>query len=183
MARRVSFSNTNMSLNDISLHYADCEASLRAYFGSAHRHEERFGGFSEAEVFSQLRERRNELSHSSSFTILAALEAVFRIDYLQRAYRRKKDVLSRDFRQLYKEKGTLASLENDILAVWKIHTHHDASASKIIGELKGALKYRHWLAHGRYWEQKSGIERYDYLTIYGLAEQIMDNFPLEGLDS
>ena len=31
-----------------------------------------------------------------------------------------------------------------------------------------AFKYRHWLAHGRYWEPKLG-RIYDYYSLYDLA--------------
>jgi hypothetical protein len=53
-------------------------------------------------------------------------------------------------------------------------------SDKVIGDLKGAFKYRHWLAHGRYWEPKLG-QKYDYYSVYILAESIFGSFPFEGM--
>ena len=47
-------------------------------------------------------------------SLLAAVEAAFRIDYLQRCYQRKKDGVSRQFWEIYKEKETRASLEDEL---------------------------------------------------------------------
>ena len=143
--------------------------------------DERFRGYTEEEIADQLKGRLGELNHTSSFTLLSALEAVFRIDYLQRVYKKKKDSLSREFRQLHHDKGNQVSLENDILEAWKKHARPVRPVSEAIGELKGALKYRHWLAHGRYWEPKMGRERYDYETVAEIAQRIMDSFPFEGV--
>jgi hypothetical protein len=105
--------------------------------------------------------------------LLSALEAAFRIDYLQRSYQRKKDKLSKTFRNLHQQKGSRASLEENILSVWKEHTSVPAN---LIGDLRGVFKYRHWLAHGRYWTPKLG-QKYDYDSIYELAEIVFKSFP------
>ena len=107
-------------------------------------------------------------------TLLAAVEAAFRIDYLQRCYKKKKDVVSRQFRRIYKEKETRASREDEIFGVWKSST---MESTKLIGDLRGAFKFRHWIAHGRYWTPKLG-QKYDYLTIYSLAVEALSSFPL-----
>jgi hypothetical protein len=51
---------------------------------------------------------------------------------------------------------------------------------KLIGDLRGAFNFRHWLAHGRYWEPKLG-RNYDFVTVYGLAASVLSSFPLLGL--
>jgi len=107
-------------------------------------------------------------------SLLAAVEAAFRIDYLQRCYQKKKDDVSRQFWDIYKEKDTRASLEDDIFEVWKNAT---SGSSKLIAELRGAFKFRHWLAHGRYWTPKLG-QRYDYLSVYPLVLQALSSLPL-----
>jgi len=127
-----------------------------------------------------LKARIRELDHTSCLSILAAIEAGFRIDYLQRNYKRKKDALSLAFRKIFKEKSRRASLEDDILNAWKDNTH---GASELIGNLKGAFKYRHWLAHGRYWQPKLGRQFYDYETIYQLAETVFNSFPFIGTNT
>jgi len=183
VAKRVTFSGAHMSLESISLHYVDCESAIETYFDAAYHHLVRFRGLTPDEVVEQKKERIDELSRATSLTILAALEAVFRIDYLQRVRMRKRDSVSQAFRALYKSKGHEVSLEHDILEIWKKHIQPSRVVSKTIGELKGTLKYRHWLAHGRYWVLKADHTSYDYETVYGLAEQIMDSFQFEGLDA
>ncbi len=180
VANRVPFSNEHQNLSDISLHHSDTEISLKLYFLNARNYAERFSTYTIDEIQEELRERIDELNLTSSLSLLAAIEAVFRIDYLQRNYRRKKDSLSVACREIYKEKQTKASLENDILDAWKVNTE---GSNQLISDLKGAFKYRHWLAHGRYWSPKMGRPSYDYETIYELAESIFNSFPFVGLNA
>jgi hypothetical protein len=48
----------------------------------------------------------------------------------------------------------------------------------MIGALRGALNFRHWIAHGRYWEPKLG-RAYGFADIYNLAKGIVAGFPLK----
>ena len=181
MVKRLSFSNQHLELNDISIHHLDSENSFKLYYRADNEdYEERFADYTTDELVNELRARIDELSHTSSLSLLAALEAAFRIDYLQRCYKRKKDVLSRQFRAIYKKKSTKVSLENDILDAWKENAH---GASQLISDLKGVYKYRHWLAHGRYWQPKMGRQNYDYSSVYELAELTLNSFPFEGIDA
>jgi hypothetical protein len=178
VAKRVSFSKEHLELDDIASYYSDSESALRQYFSSNNKdYATRFSNYTADEVAIELKDRINELNHTSSLSLLAALEAVFRIDYLQRVYKKKKDPLSRAFRNIYHKKSTKASLEDDILEAWKENTH---GTSQLISDLKGAYKYRHWLAHGRYWLPKMG-RNYDYDSVYLLAETILKSFPFEGV--
>ncbi len=47
-----------------------------------------------------------ELENTACLSLLAAAEAILRMEYLKRVYKRGKDPLSRDFRELYKKKKT-----------------------------------------------------------------------------
>jgi hypothetical protein len=49
----------------------------------------------------------------------------------------------------------------------------------LIGELRGAFRFRHWLAHGRYWTPKLG-RRYNYEDVYALADETFKSFPFFG---
>jgi hypothetical protein len=181
VVKRVSFSHVHLELEDIAIHHLDTSASLKSYFSSSNRdNKERFIGYTTEDLASELIARLDELNHTSSLSLLAALEAVFRIDYFQRSNKKKKDLLSKELRLLYKHKGARISLEEDILEAWKKNSR-GSSSSRLIGELKGAYKYRHWLAHGRYWELRTG-KKYDYDSIYLLAETVLNSFSFEGLD-
>ncbi|HHH54062.1 MAG TPA: hypothetical protein ENK91_10415 [Bacteroidetes bacterium] len=117
----------------------------------------------------------DELEKTVSMSILSNVEAGFRIDYVIRKKKRLKDPVSRKFRELFKVKAEKVSLEKEILTIWKEeHTEFKG----IISDFIGALKYRHWLAHGRYWTPKLG-RIYDFATIYTIAEKIYANLPLK----
>ena len=118
----------------------------------------------------------DENERNSSLNILAALEAAFRVDFIQRCQGRKRDALSGVFRDVYQKKGLRVSLEDDIFSSWRqIHPE----LKPYVSSLTSALKYRHWLAHGRYWTRKWGKE-YDYQEIYSLAQSTFDTFPFKG---
>jgi hypothetical protein len=174
--KRVSFSKQNLALDEIDHYFQNVEASARLYFSTPNPNAtELFAGKTVAEIEAELRGGSEENEHLVALNLLAAIEAAFRIDYLQRCYKRKKDTLSLALRSIHNSKGTYASLEDDIFTVWKENTE----SGSIISELKGAFKYRHWLAHGRYWEPKLG-KKYDYFSVFTLAQTVFDSFPLEG---
>ena len=178
MPKRVGFSKEFLTLQKISDHYVDVEASLRIYFSPVHpEFTYRFIAYTEKQLSSEYAERVKEVDIASALTTLAAVEAAFRIDYFQRCYLRKKDELSRALREIHRRKGSRVRLENEILEMWKVHT---LGAKRIIGDLRSAFKFRHWLAHGRYWIPKHG-QNYDYGTIYALANEVFNVFPLEGI--
>lgn len=176
---RVAFSSKAVDIADYANHHSDLEESLRAYFSPiAPTFDVRFLGESIANVNAALTQRLNEVDMGSALTVLSALEAKFRIDYLQRCYRREKDSLSRAFRDLHKKKKTRVRLETEILDIWKNYTNVEA---RVISDLRAAFAFRHWLAHGRYWEPKLG-RKYDFVTIYTLAVSVLTSFPLLGLE-
>lgn len=106
-------------------------------------------------------------------TLLASIEASFRVDYLQRNYAKKRDDLSRAFRDLYREKQQRVSLTDDILQRWQEHS--DVTPA-LVGNIRSAFRYRDWLAHGRYWVAKLG-RQYDFETLYDLGRDVETAFP------
>ncbi len=181
MVKRIGLSGQHLCLDEISSHYSDVEKSLRSYYSDVEKYiqtvifsdltgYEKFFGYSLYDIRKELDDRLEEESRLVSLSVLSALEAAFRIDYLQRVYRKKKDPLSRNFRQVYQIKRNSPALENDIFNCWSQYSNLD---SQIFSDLKSAFKYRHWLAHGRYWQPKFG-RGYDYNTIYSLAEDVFN---------
>jgi hypothetical protein len=174
MAKRVSFSGKHLGLSDIAGHHQDLQSSLNLFFSDASPvFPVRFVAYLKAEVADELGGRLEEIGLSSSILVLASVEAAFRIDYLQRCYRKDKKPISRHFRVIYKKKQQYASLDEDIFEAWV--AHHNAERS-LIGELRGAFRFRHWLAHGRYWTPKLG-RRYNYEDVYALADETFNSFP------
>jgi len=168
-----------LQFEEVENYYNDSKESLSFYFSDKNPHfEEIFAVNTRQEVNLRLNDRIEELRRSTSLSLLAALEAVFRLDYKERVEKKKKDCLSRCLRELYREKENKASLEKDIFNAWLENTD---VKPKLIEDLKGAFKYRHWLAHGRYWTPKMGRPDYEYSEIYQLVESILNNFPFEGV--
>jgi hypothetical protein len=180
MASKVSFSRQHSSLEDIEAYYSDSESALNYYFEPsdvASNFPARFIGYNRKEIDDELKSRKEALDRMCSLELLAVLEARLRIDYLVRSQKKKKDDLSKVFRCIYKIKKNKASLKDDLIRVWK----NECSQHKTrLDELGKALDYRHWLAHGRYWQPKRSphIAKYDYLSVYTLASDIIENMDL-----
>jgi hypothetical protein len=138
----------------------------------------RFLAMRSSEIAAELADRLNETDVRSSLAILIRLEAAFRIDYLQRCQKRKRDALSKAFRALYKDKGPNVGLEDHIFVAWQ---REHPQTGPLISELAGAFKLRHWLAHGSYWQPKLG-RKYDYQGICALADSVLASFPLHERD-
>jgi hypothetical protein len=175
MAKRIPFSGQNLELAEAAQHHNDAEDALSLFFSSVSpSFSIRFAGYRSTEVLLELNERVAELDRNTTMNLLAAVEAAFRIDYLQRCYQKKKDQISRQFQEVYKNKEARAGLEEDIFEIWKNNT---VGSAKLIGELRGAFNFRHWMAHGRYWVPKLG-RKYDYILVYPLALAAFASFPL-----
>jgi len=166
----------SLELIEISDHFEDSDKAIRLFFDSIKNKKinvNKYMYFTFSELNDVLNKRIVELEKTSSLTLLSLVESRFRTDYINRVTNKYKDNVSKDIRILYKQKGTRVSLEDDILEIWKINT---SGSAHIISELKGIFKYRHWLAHGRYWNPKLGSNKYDYLSIYSLTFTIINHF-------
>lgn len=97
-----------------------------------------------------------ELAHLSCMGILSATEGELRRDYLLRVARRDKSEIGRRFRSAYKDREARIALEDGILHSLLVER---PGLKSTLSRFKGALRYRHWLAHGRYWNPKLG-QRY-----------------------
>lgn len=175
MAKRLSASTENLTFKEIATTHNYRVNSLRLYFSPSNpTYEQTFFGLTTDEVSRELEVQILEVERDTCLNILAATEAMFRVDYSLRCTGRKKDDLSRKFRSIYTHKGEKVSLEETIFAEWKnyLEVHHSESKKRIISELISAFKYRHWLAHGRYWTLKAN--RYDSYNLFSLVKQLPD---------
>jgi hypothetical protein len=172
---KLSLSGEELSLSSIDDHHRDVESSLRYYFSTpSPGYAARFLGYTPAEVIEELYERLAEAELAALFTLLASVEAAFRIDFLQRCYRKDKADISRHFRELNRRRPSRIKLDEDIFDSWA----NDIDALRsITNKLKAAFQFRHWLAHGRYWTPKFG-RKFDYLYLYQLADEVFQNFPI-----
>jgi hypothetical protein len=168
MGERLSFSGQEQTLEEVAAHHTDVQAGLFEFFaGNSQTLLDRYAG---ARV-DEARERAlSELDLTSSLSVLSSVEAALRLDYLYRVYDRWRDPLSRAMRALHRNRGSKARLDEDLIRLWRDTTD---VPNVLLNELVGALNYRDWLAHGRYWEPKLG-RRYDYQTVYEIAQEFIE---------
>jgi len=178
--KKTSFTNSHSKIEDIEEYYVDSEDSLNTFYDVDFESGEisaKFLGYSKKEIFGELKERKETLDRMCSLELLAAIEARVKIDYIIRGQDKLRDDLSKKIRVVYDSKENRASLKDDIISVWRTEFPKHKTRLDNFGL---ALDYRNWLAHGRYWQPKRAphIHRYDYLSIYSLAEDILDNMDL-----
>jgi hypothetical protein len=74
--KRVSFSHAHLELEDIAIHHLDTSSALKSYFSPNGDNRERFIGYTSEDLAGELMARLDELSHTSSLSLLAALEGL-----------------------------------------------------------------------------------------------------------
>lgn len=173
MASQFVFS-PSLGIDELEAYHRDIEAALRFYFSpSAPDFSRRFVGRSRDEIDNELSARLVESDVRSVFMTLTSLEASFRGDFDFRCTNRLKDPLSVRFRTIKKARRDKVRLDEDILESWR---EHSPAIRRLIGELRGAFKFRHWLAHGRYWTTRPG-RHYDFAYVHLMATAIVTGFP------
>jgi hypothetical protein len=132
-----------------------------------------FFGMQPHEVSEALGQLARELDHEVVLLLTASFEATFQVDFHRRRSRKNKDRLSRKLRKLKPgRKQTNWITIEQILDVWQSETGH----RRVICALKQLVLFRHWLAHGRYWNQKSGIDP-DPLDAWQVGRRVFDVLP------
>lgn len=160
-------------IDDIARQRKLHHAAIRLYFSPLNpAYGSLFLGRTPAELDAGLESAMAELDAAYSLLLMTVIEALFKIDFTKRCQRRSKDSLSRRFRELRKVHKSRVKFGEDILEAWKTNV---AGVSRPVSDIRSALKYRNWLAHGRYWVPKFG-RRYDFPTIYDLASVITTYF-------
>lgn len=167
MAKRLALSSEELPLSELYQYKADAEVGLNLLFSQPNNKEELLF-LTPSETENLLAQRIEELDCQASLALLTSLEAMFQIDFHMRVQRRWKDDLSREFRGISSHRRRI-SFERDIIKNWE--SFHPSTKS-YFRPVKQALKYRHWLAHGRYWLLKHPKFMFDEL--YEIAEAIQN---------
>ena len=167
------------SLGGAAQYHHDVVESLRRYFNPDSPHSlARLDTFTEPRVAVRPADYLEETGLRSSLAMLTSMEAAFQLDYQYRCQKKLKDDLSRAFRAIYKRKPDYVRLEKDIFDAWNSYA---SGAQQLVGELRGAFKFRNWLAHGRYWTPRLG-RIYSFENLYRLADEVFCTLPLLGMD-
>lgn len=186
MRKKVSINPDQLTVSDVWEHYEnlrDCtvqmyEQAKQCRLQNSSPCNPRFFGMTAGEIDEFFEKNLEETDRQVCLFLIAAAEAAFRVDFLQRVYDKKRDEISRQFRTIFREKRNNSrlniNLEDDVLNVW---VENVPSTKPHFGSFKGALNYRHWLAHGRYWVPKLG-RKYDPV---GILNIILGSFAEIGL--
>ena len=186
MIPRVPIGSRQITMDDVWAYYEalragivrSADAATRSLADGTSPQDPTLFGMSLDEVAAYFEGLLDEADKQASLFLIAAAEATLRVDFLERVYQRRRDPVSRVFRNVYKTRRdhnkVNVRLEDDILDTWAAEV---PGAKSHVGTFKGALRFRHWLAHGRYWVPKLG-QRYDPS---GLVQIIADLFDRIGL--
>jgi len=122
-----------------------------------------FIGYSSNEVVYERDALLKENDTTHCLLLLTSIEAIIRLDADQKYCNKKKDPLSRRIKGIYDDtQGTRIRLEDDLINA-RINEDHPQIA-KNYNDLKTCFKYRHWLAHGRYWSLRIN-KNFDFNSI------------------
>lgn len=175
----ILFSNEHLALEEIGEHHTNVENSVTLYFSDGNpRFSEIFSLYSPGELLEESNGCLLEQGLNASMTVLAAVEAAFRIDLELRCGNTSPDPISS--RLIYMRRGRSQrsiSFTGEILREWERGYPRGAEA---IYAMREAFQFRNWLAHGRYWVPDT--DKIDYGDVYALAESVFELFPLEGLN-
>ena len=108
--------NPLLSVDEIHYHRERVVSAIRLrYTPHNPKCETLFLGYTVEEINEQKGDVIREYELTACLNLLATIEAAFRMDYVNRVQERKKDDLSRKFRELYNVQVCKVSLENDII--------------------------------------------------------------------
>src|ERR1019366_8536798 len=113
----------------------------------------RFHTLTEHQLEQRLETDRRELDRSTMMMVLASFDAVVRTDAVNRIQSKTRDAVRKPLRGLYRPNPDRVRF-TDILDVWDGVAAVSATTKSMVRRL---MKHRHWLAHGRYWTDKSAI--------------------------
>lgn len=173
---RISFSGRENSIETIWSWYEDQKEALRDFkfkiiqsiTDSSNYSNPKFLTHSLDEINRYFEESELELESLVCFNLISATEAHLRLDFYKRVYNKDKTDVGRKFREIHKKQGDKISLEIDIIENWK---DYFSANKKYFSDYLGVLRYRHWLAHGRYWTPKFG-QSYNVSITYDITDNI-----------
>lgn len=135
----------------------------------------RYYGYSIDELDLEFEDYRNELDQQVSLILVASFEAILRLDFVHRVVDKRKDPASKKLRAMARAKVSPQDIRLDhLLDAWK----DILGRVEVIGQFKQVVLLRHWLAHGRYWIQKSGLRAIDPLEVWQRGVAVMDAIPI-----
>ncbi len=160
------------SLLEAWLQYNQLVDALECYQASVSRGaavSRGFRGLMDDEIIEHFELLKEELNAWGILSLIATAEAIIRRDYLRRVRERKKDSLSRYYRELERTKGKSVRLKDDLLHQW---TSISPSTRGVVHRFFEILPIRHWIAHGRYYVLRA--RQVEISAIYSRVEELLN---------
>ncbi len=129
-----------------------------------------FRGMTWEEVEAHFLAQRRRLDLLTMFELLAMTEAVLKLDFQDRVLNRRKDPLSRRFRELNKVRPRGIRLKEHLI---QLIEEEGLVIGKVVNDFRALLPLRHWLAHGRHWNPKLG-RAYTPGDVYDISRRFLD---------
>jgi hypothetical protein len=135
----------------------------------------RFLGLTQAEIEDFFDRHRIELDFLTMLDLMSAAEAAIRLDYKRKVVNRWKGDVSRSFLRIHKNLSKkkleeYVRLEEDILDTW---VDCEPKTKRPVSEFKGAMRLRHWLAYGRYWNLNAGRQQYNPKDVFDISNRLL----------
>lgn len=119
------------------------------------------------EIRSYYQKLLHEFDQAACLQLFASAEAELWVNFYSRVENKKKDPISKSFRNLWKEKQSVKKKVkvrlDELLGKW---VENKPNVKGIVGFFNGLKNHRDWLAHGRYWNQDLGHELHSYNPDY-----------------
>jgi len=170
--KKLTRSDEHKTFSEIELLFDERKKALEYLF------EKHSFGCSEKEIKEQKKHldyQLQEAEYDASLALLGAIEAAFRLDFDDRYTKKLKDKRSIEARRLADEaitRGVVIGYKIPIADLCGLLEFGTSIQKHEITLLKRCFKYRHWLAHGRYWQLHLGINRPTFSDIFHVAQTI-----------
>ena len=170
----LNFNSRKASSEAIINYYNNALSALELKFKQQHNIPEYLTA---SERENLLESVRIELSIEAGFMLLAYVESLFRSDFVLRVKNRKwKDPLTLYYRETYNPSSRPYQYPlDDIFRGWRYKSQEcDKKMNDILATLPQYFKYRHWIAHGRYWvfNEQNYVRRYKFDSLCILVDEI-----------
>ena len=140
-------SDEHKTFSDIALLFAERKEALKRF---CVRNNVYFDKYPDKAIREHLSYHLREAEYDASLSLLAAIEAAFRLDFQYRHKKRRKDVRSKAIRRMSEWPRGSLDYRIPINKLFDLLTLDGSAPNRTINLLKTYFRYRHWLAHGRY---------------------------------
>lgn len=127
-------------------------------------------GLTVGEIRDRFDRSRKHLLYAGLLHLLTTSEALLRLRFQALATHNRSQKISRAFRRIKRNRGDKIRLDEDILETWR-SLYPDLV--RPIGQFRGVMPLRDWLAHGRHWNPKMSRPQYTVQDVFEIAEEML----------